>query len=121
MLRIRGKPANIRRNFHYCEEALPPQPDHSPGGCFWNTFRGKLDGAAKRPEHPRWVPVVCDACQPVSERGRQAFFVLRKGGTVQMAYNEKQTQCIALLQETAKALGRLPQKSDFSPEVIGQI
>ena len=38
-----------------------------------------------------------------------------------MAYNEKQTQCIALLQETAKALGRLPQKSDFSPEVIGQI
>ena len=38
-----------------------------------------------------------------------------------MAYNEKQTRCIALLQETAKALGRLPQKSDFSPEVIGQI
>lgn len=38
-----------------------------------------------------------------------------------MAYNEKQTQCITLLQETAKALGRLPQKSDFSPEVIGQI
>jgi hypothetical protein len=38
-----------------------------------------------------------------------------------MAYNGKQTQCIALLQETAKALGRLPQKSDFSPEVIGQI
>ncbi len=38
-----------------------------------------------------------------------------------MAYNEKQTQCITLLQETAKALGRLPQKSDFAPEVIGQI
>lgn len=38
-----------------------------------------------------------------------------------MAYNEKQNQCIALLQETAKALGRLPQKSDFSPEAIGQI
>ena len=38
-----------------------------------------------------------------------------------MAYNEKQTQCITLLQETAKALGRLPQKSDFPPEAIGQI
>ena len=38
-----------------------------------------------------------------------------------MACNEKQNQCIALLQETAKALGRLPQKSDFSPEAIGQI
>lgn len=38
-----------------------------------------------------------------------------------MACNEKQIQCIALLQETAKALGRLPQKSDFSPEAIGQI
>lgn len=38
-----------------------------------------------------------------------------------MAYNEKQTQCITLLRETAERLGRLPQKSDFSPEAIGQI
>lgn len=38
-----------------------------------------------------------------------------------MAYNEKQARCIALLRETAQALGRLPQKSDFSAETMGQI
>ena len=38
-----------------------------------------------------------------------------------MAYNERQEQCIALLRQKAQALGRLPQKSDFSPEVMGQI
>lgn len=44
---------------------------------------------------------------------------MERGGGV--AYNERQEQCIALLRQKAQALGRLPQKSDFSPEVIGQI
>ena len=74
-----------------------------------------------RPEHVlRGSPVFCDAliaCLGTCETG---FSFCAKGG-VAMAYNEKQTQCITLLQETAKALGRLPQKSDFSPEVMGQI
>lgn len=34
---------------------------------------------------------------------------------------EKERQCVTLLCETAERLGRLPQKSDFPPEVIGQI
>ena len=38
-----------------------------------------------------------------------------------MAYNEKQTQCITQLRETAQALGRLPRKNDFSAETMGQI
>lgn len=44
---------------------------------------------------------------------------MERGGGV--AYNERQEQCIALLRQKAQALGRLPQKSDFSPEVMGQI
>ena len=47
LLRIRGKPVKIRRNFHYCEGALPPQPDHSPGGRFWKYVQGKAGWSHK--------------------------------------------------------------------------
>ena len=73
----------------------------------------------QRPEHAKWVPVVCDALLACLGTWETGFF--RAKGGVTVACNEKQTQCIALLQETAKALGRLPQKSDFDPEVMGQI
>ena len=55
----------------------------------------------------------------LSQNGEDRLF-LRKG-VAGVAYNERQEQCIALLRQKAQALGRLPQKSDFSPEVMGQI
>lgn len=55
----------------------------------------------------------------LSQNGKDRLFFVERGGGV--AYNERQEQCIALLRQKAQALGRLPQKSDFSSEVVGQI
>lgn len=38
-----------------------------------------------------------------------------------MEYDERQKQCIQLLQERARALSRVPKKGDFSEETMCQI
>ena len=74
LLRIRGKPVKIRRNFHYCEGDCPHSQITHRAGVFGNTFRGKLDGATNMTGTPKVGSGVLCCLSACLRTGKTGFF-----------------------------------------------
>ena len=75
LLRIRGKPVKIRRNFHYCEGDCPHSQITHRAGVFGNTFRGKLDGATNMTGTPKVGSGVLCCLSACLRTGKTGFFL----------------------------------------------